>query len=179
MTATIAGATVRSIMHAFGAPRLGRSDGSTQGGIQMADRASRYSGGWEQQATPSSAIGLVLFAAVMMILVGIFQGVAGLVALVNDNFYLATREYVFQFDLTTWGWTHLILGIVVALAGVGLLAGRIWARVVGISLAALSAIANFLFIPHHPVWALLVIALDIFVIWALAAHGGELRDTGP
>jgi hypothetical protein len=76
--------------------------GSTQGGIQMADRASRHSGGWEEQATPSSAIGLILFAAVMMILVGIFQGVAGLVALVNDNFYLATREYLFQFDITTW-----------------------------------------------------------------------------
>jgi uncharacterized membrane protein len=115
----------------------------------MADRASRYAGGWEQQATPSSAIGFVLFAAVMMILVGVFQGLAGLVALVNDNFYLATREYLFQFDVTTWGWIHLILGIVVALAGVGLLAGRSWARVVGITLAVLSA---------------------------LVAHGGELRD---
>jgi hypothetical protein len=122
--------------------------GSTQGGIQMADRASRYSGGWEEQATPSPAIGLILFAAVMM----------------------------FQFDITTWGWIHLILGIVVALAGVGLLAGRSWARVVGITLAVLSAIANFMFIPHYPFWALLVIALDVFVIWALAAHGGELRD---
>ena len=142
----------------------------------MADRASRYAGGWEQQATPSSAIGFVLFAAVMMILVGVFQGLAGLVALVNDNFYLATREYLFQLDVTTWGWIHLILGIVVALAGVGLLTGRSWARVVGITLAVLSAIANFTFIPHYPFWALLVIALDVFVIWALVAHGGELRD---
>jgi hypothetical protein len=112
--------------------------------MQMADRASRYSGGWEEQATPSSAIGLTLFAAVMMIL-------------------LTTREYLFQFDITTWGWIHLILGIVVALAGVGLLAGRTWARVVGITLAVLSAIANFMFIPHHP-------------LWALAAHGRELLD---
>jgi hypothetical protein len=71
---------------------------------------------------------------------------------------------------------HLILGIVVALAGVGLLAGRTWARVVGITLAALSAITNFLFIPEHPFWALLVIALDVVVIWALAAHGREVRD---
>src|SRR4029450_3926661 len=104
--------------------RSGRRDwsylvGSTQGGIQMADRASRYSGGWEEQATPSSAIGLILFAAGMMILVGVFQGVAGLVALVNDNFYLATREYLFQFDITTWGWIHLIPGIVGGLAGGG------------------------------------------------------------
>ena len=72
------------------------------------------------------------------------------------------------------GWIHLVLGIVVALAGVGLLAGRAWARGVGITLAVLSAIANFLFIPHHPVWALLVIALDVVVIWALATHGREL-----
>jgi hypothetical protein len=79
--------------------------GSTQGGIRMADRASRYSGGWEEQATPSGAIGFILFAAVMMILIGTFQGIAGLVALFDDNFYLATREYVFQFDITTWGWT--------------------------------------------------------------------------
>ena len=142
----------------------------------MAYRASRYAGGWEEQATPSPAIGFILFAAVMMILIGIFQGVAGLVALVNDNFYLATREYLFQFDVTTWGWIHLILGIVVALAGVGLLTGRSWARVVGITLAVLSAIANFTFIPHYPFWALLVIVLDVFVIWALVAHGGELRD---
>jgi hypothetical protein len=144
----------------------------------MADRASRYSGGWEQQATPSGAIGFILFAAVMMILIGIFQGIAGLVALFDDNFYLTTREYVFQLDISTWGWVHLILGIVVALAGVGLLAGRTWARVVGITLAVLSASANFLFIPKHPLWALLVIALDVVVIWALAAHGREVGDAG-
>jgi hypothetical protein len=74
------------------------------------------------------------------------------------------------------GWIHMILGVIVALAGFGLLAGRTWARAVGITLAVLSAIANFMFIPYHPFWALLVIALDVFVIWALAAHGGELRD---
>jgi hypothetical protein len=176
MTATIPGATFRSIVYAFGPPRLELS------GRQYAGRNSDGGPGVAilrrlgKQATPSSAIGLILFAAVMMILVGIFQGVAGLVTLVNDNFYLATREYLFQFGITTWGWIHLILGIVVALAGVGLLAGRTWARVVGITLAVLSAIANFMFIPHHPVWALLVIALDVFVVWALAAHGRELRD---
>jgi hypothetical protein len=86
---------------------------------------------------------------------------------------------MFQFDVTTWGWIQLILGIVVALAGVGLLAGRTWARVVGITLAVLSAIANFLFIPHHPFWALLVIALDIFVIWALAATAGNSATPAP
>jgi hypothetical protein len=125
-------------------------------------------GGW--------AVGFILFAAVMMIMVGVFQAIAGLVALFENEFYVATRNYLFQFDATTWGWIHLILGVVIGLAGWGLLSGRTWARVVGITLAVLSAIANFLFIPYYPFWSLLIIALDVFVIWALAAHGGELRD---
>ena len=63
-----------------------------------------------------------------------------------------------------------------AFAGWGLLSGRTWARMVAIILAVLSAIANFAFIPYYPFWSLLIITLDIFVIWAVAAHGGDLRD---
>jgi hypothetical protein len=111
-----------------------------------------------------------------MIMAGIFQALDGLVALFNDTFYVTTREYVFQFDVTAWGWIHLILGVVVALAGWGLLSGRTWARVVGITVAVLSAIANFLWLPYYPFWALLIIALDVFVIWAIAVHGGTMRD---
>ena len=122
------------------------------------------------------AVGLVAFAAIMMVMVGCFQAVAGLVALVNDSFYVATRDYVFQFDATTWGWVHLLLGVVVAAAGWGLLSGRTWARVVGITVVVVSAIGNFLWLPYHPSWALTIITLDVFVVWALAAHGGELRD---
>jgi hypothetical protein len=135
-----------------------------------ASRAERDTSGW--------AAGFILFAALMMIMAGCFQFFAGLIALFNDTFYVATRDYVFQFDATTWGWIHLVVGVIVALAGFGIMAGRTWARVVGITLALLSALANFLFIPYYPFWALTVIALDIFVIWALAAHGRELRDTG-
>jgi hypothetical protein len=143
----------------------------------MTDQVSpRYSAVGEQDSTSGWAVGFILFAAMMMIMAGIFQAFAGLVAIFNDNFYLATRNYVFQFDATSWGWIHLILGIVVVLAGWSLLAGRTWARVVGITLAVLSAFANFAFIPYYPFWALLIIALDIFVIWALAAHGRDLRD---
>jgi hypothetical protein len=91
---------------------------------------------------------------------------------------VATRNYLFKFDATTWGWIHLLLGVVVAFAGWGLLSGRTWARVVGITLAVLSAIANFAFIPYYPFWSLLIIALDVFVIWAIAAHGGEMREAG-
>jgi hypothetical protein len=133
-----------------------------------ARRASRETSGW--------AVGLILFAAIMMIMVGVFQTLQGLIAIFENEFYAATRNYIFKFDATTWGWIHLILGLLVAFAGWGLLSGRTWARVLAITLAVLSAIANFLFIPYYPFWSLLIITLDIFVIWALAAHGGDLRE---
>ena len=126
--------------------------------------------------TSSWAVGFILFAAIMMIMVGVFQALQGLVAIFENEFYVATRNYLFQFDATTWGWIHLVLGLLVALAGWGLLSGRTWARLVAITLAALSATANFFFIPYYPFWALLIITLNIFVIWAVASRGGELRD---
>jgi hypothetical protein len=122
------------------------------------------------------AVGFILFAAIMMLMVGVFQALQGLVAIFENEFYVQTRNYLFQFDATTWGWIHLLLGLLVAFAGWGLLSGRTWARTVAITLAALSAIANFLFIPYYPFWSLLIITLDIFVIWAVAAHGGKLRE---
>ena len=122
------------------------------------------------------AVGLILFAAIMMIMAGCFQAFEGLVAIFNDTFYVATRNYIFQFDATTWGWIHLIWGLIMAFAGWGLLSGRTWARVLGITVALVSAIANFLWLPYYPFWALTIITLDIFVVWAIAAHGGELGD---
>jgi hypothetical protein len=127
---------------------------------------AREASGW--------AVGLILFAAIMMIMSGAFQAIAGLVALFKGEFYVATRNYLFQFDISTWGWTHLLVGLVVLLAGFAILSGRTWGRVVGIVLAVLSAIANFAFIPYYPFWSLTVIALDVFVIWALATHGRDL-----
>jgi hypothetical protein len=126
------------------------------------------------QATSTWAVGFILFAGIMMVMAGFFQAFSGLVALFENEFYLATRNYLFQFDATSWGWIHLLLGIVVAAAGFAVMAGRTWGRVVGITLAMLSALANFAFIPYYPFWAITIIALDIFVIWALAAHGGEI-----
>jgi hypothetical protein len=131
-------------------------------------RAGRQTSGW--------AVGLIMFAAIMMIMVGIFQALQGLVAIFENEFYVATRNYLFEFDATAWGWIHLILGLVVAFAGYGLLSGRTWARAAAITLAVLSAIANFLFIPYYPFWSLLIIILNVFVIWAVAAHGGDLRE---
>jgi hypothetical protein len=126
--------------------------------------------------TSGWAVGFVLFAAIMMIMVGVFDALQGLIAIFQNEFYAATRNYLFKFDATTWGWIHLIVGVLIAVAGWGLLSGRTWARVVGITLAVISAITNFLWIPYYPFWAILIITLDVFVIWALAAHGGELRE---
>ena len=138
------------------------------------DAYSRAARGGE---TTGWAVGFILFAAIMMIMVGIFQAIQGLVGIFENEFYVPTRNYIFQLDATSWGWTHLILGLLVAFAGWGLFSGRTWARTVAIILAVLSAISNFLFIPYYPFWALTVITIDIFVIWAIAAHGGELRDS--
>jgi hypothetical protein len=124
--------------------------------------------------TSSWAAGGILFAGLMMIMVGIWQALEGLIAIFENEFYVATRNYLFQFDATTWGWIHLIVGVIVAFAGWGLLSGRTWARVVAITLAVLSAIANFLWLPYYPFWSLLIIAVDVFVIWAIAAHGREV-----
>ena len=126
--------------------------------------------------TSGTAVGFILFAAIMMIMVGVFQALQGIIAIFENEFYVTTRNYTFQFDATTWGWIHLLVGLLVAFAGWGLLSGRTWARVVALTLAVLSAITNFLFIPYYPFWALLLVTLDIFVIWAVAAHGGDLRD---
>jgi hypothetical protein len=117
----------------------------------------------------------VVFAAVMMILLGVFHALTGLTAILKDQFFVfASSNYLISVDVTAWGWIHLIGGVIVALAGFYVFSGAAWARGIGILLAALSAIANFLFLPYYPFWSLLMIALDIFVIWALARHGREV-----
>lgn len=137
--------------------------------------ASHYeSAGRDKEAPSGWAYGFILFAGVMMIMAGSFQAIAGLVALFENEFYVTTRNYVFQFDATGWGWIHLLLGVLVAGAGVAVIAGKTWGRIVGITLAVLSALANFAFIPYYPFWSMTVIALDVFVVWALAAHGREI-----
>jgi hypothetical protein len=130
-----------------------------------------------ERETSGTAVGFILFAAIMMLMSGIFQAIQGLIGIFENEFYVATRNYLFQFDATTWGWIHLIGGIIVALAGWGLLSGQTWARTVAIIVAVLSAIVNFAFIHYDPYWSLLLITLDIYVIWAVAAHGGSMRDS--
>lgn len=128
------------------------------------------------------ATGGMVFAATIMLTLGIWQIIVGIAAIAEDDFFVVAPNYTYEIDTTAWGWIHLALGAVVAVTGFFLFTGAAWARVVGIGLAILSAIANFLFLPYYPLWALLVIALDVFVIWALAtarspAQGEDLVAT--
>jgi hypothetical protein len=120
------------------------------------------------------AVGWTTFAAIMLMVVGIFQGIAGLTAVLEDEVYTLTEEYVLKFDLTSWGWLHLAMAAVLFLAGMGLFSGAVWARTLGVVMAALSMIANFAYLPWYPVWSIIMIVVNIFVIWALTVHGRDV-----
>lgn len=128
------------------------------------------------QLATSGWVGWAIFAAVIMIILGIFHAIAGLVALFNSHYYLVTKNgLVVNLDYTTWGWVHLILGLVVALAGFAVITGRVWGRMVGVVLASLSAIVNLAFLAAYPVWSTIFIAIDVLIIFALVVHGRELQ----
>lgn len=126
-----------------------------------------------RQAEPMSGwtIGGVVFAATVMVIIGIFQVLQGLAAIIDEEFFVVVNDYAFDVDVTVWGWIHLIVGILVAASGFALFAGREWAAAVAIVLAVFAAIANFFFIPYYPVWSLLMIALALWVIWSLTRPG--------
>lgn len=124
----------------------------------------------------SAWVGWIVFASMMMLLVGAFQVVAGLTALLKDNYYVVADRLLVSVSYTAWGWVHIGVGVVAVAAGLGLLRGRLWGRVLGTCVAALSALVNLGFLAAYPVWALLVIALDVVVIYALVVHGQELED---
>ena len=128
----------------------------------------------EQQNYSATAVGVTVFAGVLMLMGGTLHAIQGLVALFNDQFLVVGQDYVFKFDITTWGWIHLILGIVVALAGVALFRGSMWARLVAVAVACVSIILNFMWAPYYPVWSMIIIAMDVFVIWAVTAHGKDI-----
>lgn len=117
------------------------------------------------------AVGGLVFASTIMIMVGIFQAFQGLAALLNDEFFVTVNDYTYELDLTTWGWIHLIGGILVLIAGIALYSASAIAGVVAIVLAGLSAVMNFFFVPYYPLWSLLIIALAIYVIWAIVKSG--------
>jgi len=120
------------------------------------------------------AVGFTIFAAVMLMMIGIFHFIAGLVAIFENEFFVVAPNYVFEFDVTTWGWIHLIGGIVVMFAGFSLFNGAVWARSIGVLAAVISGVANFMWLPYYPVWSSLMIAVGVIVIWALTVHGRDI-----
>jgi hypothetical protein len=133
-----------------------------------------------ERAGPSGWAGWVLFGGLMLLTVGGFQAIMGLVALFNDEYFLVTNNgLLVTVDYTTWGWVHLVLGAVACAAGAGVMLGNTWARVVGIILAVVSVFVNIGFLPAYPIWSTMVITLDIIVIYAIAVHGREVRDSYP
>ncbi|MDQ0717332.1 hypothetical protein QFZ55_006784 [Streptomyces luteogriseus] len=115
----------------------------------------------------TAAAGLMIFAAVMLMLAGILGIMRGISAIAEDEVFVSTPNYVFAFDLTGWGWVHLILGAVAVLVSLGLFQASAWARVLGVGIAGLVLIANFISLPSYPVWSVVMIAMSAFIIWAL------------
>jgi hypothetical protein len=125
----------------------------------------------------SAWTGWIAFAGVIMVMLGVFHAIQGLVALFKDEYYLVNKSgLVVNVDYTAWGWVHLIGGIILAAAGFCVFTGQIWARTVGVILALVSAVVNVGFLSAYPVWSLMMIALDVVIILALTVHGSEMRD---
>ena len=123
-------------------------------------------------------VGWIGFAGVMMVMLGTFHVIDGLVALFRDEYFLVTRNgLTVHVDYTTWGLVHLIGGILVGVAGIALFTGQVWARSLGVVLALVSAVVNLGFLAAYPIWSTIMIAVDILVIWALTVHGGEMRKS--
>jgi hypothetical protein len=138
------------------------------------------SAGGETDLRPSRAtgwVGWIFFAAIIMVVSGFFDIIWGIVGIARDEVFVGgPRGNVINLDYTAWGWINLVLGIVMVVAGLGLFTGAIWASVIAVLLAVLSAVGNLLVIGAYPVWSVIVIALDVLVIYAISVHGSELRQ---
>lgn len=134
------------------------------------DRLATY------DVAPTGWTGWIVFGGMMMIILGTFHAFQGLVAIFKDEYYLVgPKGLTVNVDYTAWGWTHLLLGIVIVLAGAALMAGQMWARVIAVILAFVSAIVNVGFLAAYPLWSSLMIGFDVLVIWAVIVHGDEMK----
>jgi hypothetical protein len=122
-------------------------------------------------------VGWIAFAGTMMVLLGSFHVIQGLVAVFKDEYFVVGKSgLVVNVDYTTWGWVHIIGGLIIAGAGVALFTGKVWARTIGVLLAMVSAIVNISFLAAYPIWSTIMITVDILVIWALTVHGSEMKE---
>ncbi|MFI9012657.1 hypothetical protein ACIGZI_01330 [Streptomyces griseus] len=122
------------------------------------------------------AAGGTVFAGVLLFVDGVLGVLKGIAGIASNDVYTRINDYVFRFSVTSWGWIHLVLGVILILVGWGILSGAAWARAAGVVLASLNLIANFMWLPYTPVWAIVTIAIDVFVIWALCTDRSNPRD---
>ena len=123
------------------------------------------------------AHGVSVFAGIMLILGGAFEALQAIAAIVNDKYLVVLPNYVYAFDLTVWGWIHLLIGLALVAIGISLLMGQGWARIAGIVVAALAALINFTWLPYSPLWAIVLIAVDVLVIWALVSSRQQAKSS--
>ncbi|GLX02150.1 hypothetical protein [Microtetraspora sp. NBRC 16547] len=120
-------------------------------------------------------VGWIWFAGTLMIMDGVFNAITGLVAIFNRNFFIRSGRDVVLIPLTGMGWFHLIIGITLLAVGAALIAGQVWARLVAVILVAVNAVAHMMTLPAYPWWSITMIAIDIFILYALVVHGEEAR----
>jgi len=123
-----------------------------------------------ERKTSVGAYGVSVFAGVILVTLASFQILEGLSAVLKDNVYVSGLNYAYAINLTTWGWIHLVIGVIGVAVGIGILAGQAWGHILGILFAVISALSQFMFLPFYPFWALLLIGMNILVIWALATR---------
>ena len=121
-----------------------------------------------------AAVGFTYFAATMMILGGGLDLLQGLAAVIRSNYFVVTPHYAYTINATSWGWIHMILGVILVLAGAAVINGSVWARGIGVVVAAMVAVSNFLWLPYQPVWSIIIIAVCVMVMWPLTVHGRDV-----
>jgi hypothetical protein len=151
---------------------------TTQGRVSATGAAPGPDALTRPRASATTAwVGWVIFAGVMMIMLGSFQAIEGLVAIFDDTYYLVTHNgLLVSADYTVWGWTHLAIGVLMVVAGFAVMRGQMWARAVGVVLAVISALVNLAFLAAYPIWSTIIIALDVVVIYAIVVHGSEAKQ---
>ena len=122
---------------------------------------------------PTAWVGWTVFTPIMMMMIGVFNAVDGFAAIAADDIFVTGAAGSVVLDVGTWGWVHLVVGAVIATAGVFLLEGATWARFVAIGAVMINMTSQLLFLPAYPFWALLIIVLDVLALWALIVHGNE------
>jgi hypothetical protein len=133
-------------------------------------QATRQAAAYETQTENGWAVGFLLFASIIMVIVGLFHFFAGLAAVIEDEFLVIEGDYAYEVDVTLWGFAHIILGLLVAAAGALLIAGKTWALIVALVLTCISMVGSFLSIPNNAAWSLMIIGLDVGIIWAITTQ---------